>query len=176
MTRYSPLLVILHWAMAIIILLALVVGGPMVAATPNDDPMKIEMLAGHMFGGLMIGALLIVRLITRIATRKPPAATAGHALLDLGSKLSHWGFYVLIAVVVGSGMAMSAAAGLPAIVFEQSGDPLPASFFEFPARAVHGVATKLLLALIVVHALAALYHQFVLRDGLFRRMWFGGRR
>jgi cytochrome b561 len=27
----------------------------------------------------------------------------------------------------------------------------------------------------VAHITAALYHQFVLKDGLFRRMWFGER-
>jgi len=32
-----------------------------------------------------------------------------------------------------------------------------------------------LAILIVVHVAAALYHQFVLRDGLFRRMCFGKR-
>ena len=34
---------------------------------------------------------------------------------------------------------------------------------------------KLLMALIALHLAAALYHQFVLKDGLLARMWFGKR-
>ena len=30
-------------------------------------------------------------------------------------------------------------------------------------------------ALIVLHVLAAIYHHFILKDGLIRRMWFGKR-
>jgi cytochrome b561 len=38
-------------------------------------------------------------------------------------------------------------------------------------RQVHQVTVYALLALIAVHALAALYHQHVLKDGTLRRMW-----
>jgi hypothetical protein len=34
---------------------------------------------------------------------------------------------------------------------------------------------RLLAILIAGHISAALYHQFVVKDGLFRRMWFGER-
>jgi cytochrome b561 len=29
------------------------------------------------------------------------------------------------------------------------------------------------MAMLALHILGALYHQIMLRDGLFRRMWFG---
>jgi cytochrome b561 len=45
----------------------------------------------------------------------------------------------------------------------------------FPTRVIHGAIAKVLVALIAVHASAALYHHFVLRDGLLKRMWFGRR-
>lgn len=37
------------------------------------------------------------------------------------------------------------------------------------------VALHWLMALIALHVAAALYHRFVLKDGLLRRMWFGKR-
>jgi cytochrome b561 len=40
-------------------------------------------------------------------------------------------------------------------------------------RVLHAIAAKLLVALIVLHIAAALWHQFVRRDGLLRRMGFG---
>jgi cytochrome b561 len=53
---------------------------------------------------------------------------------------------------------------------------LPVNFDAIPPRVAHGVLAKLLLLLIGLHAAAALYHQFVRRDGLFSRMAFGRRR
>jgi cytochrome b561 len=52
---------------------------------------------------------------------------------------------------------------------------LPDSFAVFPTFRAHAALATLLAILIVVHIAAALYHQFVLKDGLFRRMWFGRR-
>jgi cytochrome b561 len=37
--------------------------------------------------------------------------------------------------------------------------------------AVHGTVGNVFYAVIAVHALAALWHQFVRRDGVLRRMW-----
>ena len=66
-------------------------------------------------------------------------------------------------------------AGLPAIVFGGSGDPLPPTFKIYPTRVAHGYVAALLAGFIVVHLLAALYHQLVRKDGLFRRMFLGRR-
>ena len=41
--------------------------------------------------------------------------------------------------------------------------------------AFHGLAWVLLILLLIVHIGAALYHQFLRRDGMFGRMWFGKR-
>ena len=41
--------------------------------------------------------------------------------------------------------------------------------------AFHELSWILLFLLIVLHAGAALYHQFIVKDNLFGRMWFGKR-
>ncbi len=43
----------------------------------------------------------------------------------------------------------------------------------FIFRAFHELSWKILLALIILHVAAALYHQFLRRDNLLGRMWFG---
>ncbi|MEK1933846.1 MAG: cytochrome b/b6 domain-containing protein [Pararhizobium sp.] len=48
------------------------------------------------------------------------------------------------------------------------------NFTDYPPRAPHGLGGVLLVALPVSHAGAALYHQFIRRDGLLWRMWYGG--
>jgi cytochrome b561 len=63
---------------------------------------------------------------------------------------------------------------LPEIVFLHH-DTLPPDFWAFPARHVHYVVSRALMAVIALHVTGALYHVLVRRDGLLRRMWFGRR-
>ncbi|MEO1748270.1 MAG: cytochrome b/b6 domain-containing protein [Pseudomonadota bacterium] len=175
-TKFHPLLVAIHWIMAFMIIMLLLAGTLFLEPLANDDPQKIEGLFGHMIFGVSVMILLIIRFVTRLRSDKPAHAATGNALLDKVGVWTHWLFYPLIFLAAGSGMAMSAMAGLPDIVFFGSGDPLPASFWEYPPRYMHAVATKALGALIVLHIAAALWHQFVKRDGLLGRMWFGRRK
>jgi cytochrome b561 len=82
---------------------------------------------------------------------------------------------VLVLMMVGTGFASAIAAGLGEIVFGSSGNPLPPNLMTYPAFVAHILFAMLLSGLVILHALAAFYHQFVRRDGLFRRMSFGRR-
>ncbi|MEO1745956.1 MAG: cytochrome b/b6 domain-containing protein [Pseudomonadota bacterium] len=175
MTRYHPLLVSIHWIMAIMIIVLLLAGTFLLEPLANDNPQKIEGLFGHMIFGVSVMALLLIRFVTRLRSKKPPHATTGNALLDKVGAWTHLAFYGLIFLAAGSGMAMSAMAGLPDIVFFGSGEPLPESFWVYPPRYVHAFATKALAALIILHIAAAVWHQFGKKDGLLSRMWFGKR-
>jgi cytochrome b561 len=174
-TRYHPLLVILHWLLAILILAALAIGYFLLPGRPNSDPQKIAILRVHMAGGMLILALMLLRFIVRLCTAKPADASIGDARLDRLARLAHYGFYVLILLMVGTGYATGLLAGLPAIVFGGSGDPLPAHFGVFPTFVAHSWLAIVLVVAIGLHVLAALYHQFVRKDGLLRRMGFGRR-
>jgi len=173
--RYHPILVVLHWLLALMIIVGLLMGGLSLSETPNDDPAKLTSLMLHMGSGLAILALMIGRLVARLFTAKPPHADIGNDVLNKGASAAHWVFYVLVVVMCASGIAISQIAGLPDIVFGGSGDPLPATFDNLLPRAVHGITATLLWLLIGGHVLAALYHHFVRKDGLLGRMWFGNR-
>jgi cytochrome b561 len=173
--RYHGVLVALHWLLGLMILVGLFMGTFALEPVPNSDPAKVDGLRGHMINGMLIGGLMILRLIVRVRTSHPPAAPTGMAWADTIAPWTHWALYALVFVMVASGFAMSLMAGLPGIVFGGNGQPLPETFDVFWPRAIHGIAAKLLIALVVLHVAAALYHQFVKGDGLFRRMWFGRR-
>lgn len=175
MRRYHPALVVLHWLLAALIILALIMGGFVLAETPNDDPTKLYGLRAHMSVGLTILVLMLVRLAVRMITAKPPHADIGNATLNTAGVWAHWAFYVLVIAMAGSGIAMARMAGLPEIVFGGSGAPLPESFYAYPPRYAHGIIGTLLGLLVLGHVAAALYHQAVRRDGLMSRMWFGQR-
>src|SRR5262249_12681765 len=62
------------------------------------------------------------------------------------------------------------------IGFVVGGHPaIPADFWAFPIRTVHYLISRALMLLIAVHFAAVLYHTFILKDGLLRRMAFGAR-
>lgn len=173
-SRYHPLLVALHWVLALLTIAALALGALVMVNIPNTDPMKIEALRSHMGGGILILILMLVRLFVRTRTRHPAPATAGNPLLDRIAWASHRVFYVAVIGMAASGLVMAMQAGLFGIVFGGHGS-LPPDFWVFSLRTVHYAFSRLLIALIVLHVAAALFHALVLRDGLLRRMFFGRR-
>jgi cytochrome b561 len=174
-SRYHPLLVTLHWLLAVLIIAMLCIGLLVLAPMPSTDPHKIGLLLVHMSVGMAILALMLARFIVRMRTSRPADATTGYPRLDRLAPIIHHGFYVLVLPMVGSGYATAILAGLNKSVFQGSGDPLPADFSAYPTFAAHGALAVLLAGFIVLHVLAALFHQFVLKDGLLRRMLFGRR-
>ena len=175
MQSYHPVLVALHWVMAVRVLIALAAGALVLENLANDDPDKIIALTAHMGAGIAIGVLLILRLITRIRTRTPPRATIGNDLLDRVGIWTHRVFYALIAGMVLTGLATAFGAGLFPIVLGGVAETLPEELSSLPQRAAHGWIAAVLMALIALHVAATLYHHPVLKDGLLQRMWFGKR-
>jgi cytochrome b561 len=174
-SRYHPLLVSLHWIIAVLLIVALAMGTLVLEKLPNDAPEKIDALKGHMiFGGLIL-VLTLLRLVTKIASAKPPRALTGNPWLDKLSVGVHHGFYLFIILMAFSGIGTAVLAGLPDIVFGGSGAPLPKDFFEYPPRIGHAIIAKILMLLVVLHVVGAIYHQITLKDRLLARMWFGKR-
>jgi cytochrome b561 len=174
-SRYHPALVVLHWVMALLIIAALALGALVMVKIPNTDPMKFEALRSHMSGGMAILVLMAIRLVIRSRSAHPAPASAGHPLLDRLAWASHRLFYGTVAAMAISGIIMALQTGLFDSVFFGQGN-LPADFWAYPIRNVHYVVSRILMTLIAVHIVAALYHAFVLRDGLLKRMFFGRRK
>ena len=173
--RYRRPLVVLHWLLAVIIVAMLALGFLVLAPMANADPAKIAILRWHIIGGVV--ALAVVLLFAGLRWRQggPERLTAGSRSLDRLSLIVHRGFYLVVPLIAVSGIATSALAGLPPIVFGGSGAPLPASFLAFPSFRAHALLALLLVAMIALHLAGALYHQFVRRDQIFARMALRGR-
>jgi cytochrome b561 len=167
-SRYHVVLVALHWLLAVLILLALAVGFFGLAPMPNTDPGKIAVLRWHMAGGMLILALMVVRLLVRLVTARPAPA-------NRLAPIVHYGLYLVVVLMVATGFATGLLAGLPEIVFAGSGAPLPKSFAAYPTFQAHFWLATLLAGLIVLHVAAALYHRLVRKDGVLARMGFGRR-
>ncbi|HQV95065.1 MAG TPA: cytochrome b [Anaerolineales bacterium] len=169
--RYSPLMVTLHWLTAILVFAAFIVGKNM-SRLPNHDASKLAPLAIHMMLGITMLVVIVVRFVARRKTPHPAYASTGNAFLDGLGKFAHYALYLLVFLMAISGMALSMQAGLPQIVFGGAGS-LPADFFDFAARAMHGFIAPALFLLILLHVGAAFYHQLFIKDKLFARMGYG---
>jgi cytochrome b561 len=173
-SRFHPLLVALHWLLAVMIVASLARGALLLVNYANEDPRKIAQLRLHMIAGSVILALMLVRLLVRTRTAQPAPASSDNPLLNRLAWASHRLLYLLVFGLIGSGVALALETGLPAVVFRGHGT-LPPDFWAFTPRLVHYVISRMLMALIALHVTAALYHQFFLKDRLLRRMSFGRR-
>ena len=170
--RYHPFLIALHWLIATLIIFMLLVGLLSLKSMPNN-PAKLMPLGFHMATGILILVLMLVRIVVRVATKKPEEATSGNRFLDFIGRLTHYALYLFAILMAISGIGISVQAGLVPIVFGASGAPLPEDFFVYPVRYGHGYTAIILIVLILMHVGAALYHQFFRKDRLLSRMGIG---
>lgn len=168
--RYHPLQVSFHW-LVVALLVAMFISGKYMSGLPNDTG-KLLPLGIHIALGVITLIVIVARLIARTRLPQPAPATTGHRFLDWVSKIVHYALYALVFLMVISGISLSLQTGLLPIVFGGSGAALPADFYAFNARRLHELVASALALLVLLHAGAALYHQFLLKDRLMARMWF----
>jgi cytochrome b561 len=170
--RYHPLLVTLHWLVGILVLLNLFIGK---FVFPDQDYPELA-AAVHMAAGISVLALIIVRFFVRLRFPRPAEATSGHKLTDLLAKVVRYGLYIMLATITTIGVTFATQSGRLARTFMGAGPasgPPPESVFLL--RDLHGLSANILLLLILMHVAAALYHQFIRKDNLIARMWYGPR-
>ena len=157
---YSPLQLVLHWGIAALVLFQLVFGESMGEAQRAAARGTIltgtdaTLATAHYWVGIAVLALVLLRLVLRLTRSVPaPMETAGRLAARLAG-VAHAAFYVLLVVVPVTGL-------LAVYVSPEFGD-------------IHEIGKPVFIVLIALHAAAALYHQFWLRDGTLRRMLVPG--
>lgn len=174
-SRYHPVWVAAHWLTAILVAVSLFGGITVLRHTPNSDVDKAPMLAAHVIAGFAILLFVVMRLIMRVSSAKPPPADVPSVWLNRLRKTVHVLLYFVIIAMVSTGVGTVLASGALPVIFGGAGS-LPADFWAYPPRAGHFFFSRALLVLVTLHFCAAIYHHFVRRDNLLSRMWFGKRR
>ncbi len=169
--RYHPVQVALHWLMVLLVIMMLGVGKFVMPGISPEDPQKVMMLQIHAFIGIALTVLLVIRLITRFITKQPAPADAGNAFLNFVGKAVHILLYLMLIGMSLSGLGLFQMADLPSVF--SGAKPYPLNFFDYLPRMGHGLTSWILLALVLLHFGAAMYHQFIRKDNLLGRMWFG---
>jgi cytochrome b561 len=169
MKRYNTTMVVLHWLLAIFILGAIFFGAFVLDEMESTHPQKILLLKTHIIIGVGILLLTLLRLFVRYTTAQPAPLVSDKPLADKLAKGLHHLLYLLTLLTVLSGLTLALAANLPAVLLNHVGE-LPGDYEDFLAHEAHDIFANLLLFTILLHAAAALFHQFILKDGLLSRM------
>jgi len=169
--RYGAVAVSIHWLSAILIVALL--GSGFRAANAMDAAAKAGILRFHIPVAIVVLLLTALRIVWWCFDRKPLPVQGSPRWQERIARWVHVAFYAVILGMAASGIGMIVLSGAAPAVFGAPGAILP-NFTEYPPRAPHGLGGFLIFGLLVFHAGAALYHQFVRRDGLLRRMWYGG--
>jgi cytochrome b561 len=166
----------LHWLMAVGIIAMLGLGTFIHQMQPSLSNLWLYGL--HKSVGLSLLALVLSRLIWHRVTPPPRSLTTGIAKWQItASHIVHRTLYALMVIVPLTGWIASSATGIDVVIFETITLPAiaPASeTWENLFFLLHGVLTKILLLLIVLHIAGALQRHFVRRDKTLLRMLRGG--
>jgi len=157
---------VVHWLMALLLLMDLTVAQQFGGELQNA--VRLENREGHVVVGTIILILLIIRIYLRRKHGAPALPASVPSWQRIAATATHHGFYVLLTVVVATGVftALNATTAINWLgIFDIAllGNTSEEQFQS--VRIFHELATKALIALIVVHIVAAIYHLF-LKDGI----------
>jgi cytochrome b561 len=224
--RYHPVLVTLHWLVALLIFTDLYIGyfyiRPIILSGGGGLRGTDAILKIHMATGIAILVLIIIRFIIRLATRKPLPTDAGSQFLNILAKVVHYALYFFVFAITVIGLLFSLQTNRIQVAFLRAtsspgfgpggGFPRPGSGISgafptpglgtpspnfnggrapgFPPNSprpggrggfslffvllpLHLYISIILIALLTLHIFAAFYHQFIRKDSLLSRMWYG---
>lgn len=165
-------IVVLHWltvlclcfAAGLILLRDEVVSG---------RELKQWLLEGHRHFGLFVLTLFFIRVIVRMrAGRLPPVGHMSKAIRAVAT-LNHVALYALLLAQPLLGWALSNAQDRPVHLFGLTLPTLVHADEDLAdsLQAWHVDVAWLLLALVLLHMGAALWHHFIVRDDTLRAMW-----
>lgn len=169
--RYGTLEITLHWLMLIVIA-AVYACIELRELYPKGSGIREALKTWHFMLGLLVLALVAVRLGVRLGATVPPIVPQPVAWQAMLAKLVHVALYALmIAMPIGGWLILSA-----------SGKPIPFFGLQLPAliaenkdlsrsiKEIHETIGKAGYFLIGLHAAAALFHHYVVRDNTLLRM------
>jgi cytochrome b561 len=168
---YGKTAIVLHWFTALLIVLVIPLAWIMGAL--ERGPLSFTLFNWHKSIGFSILLLTALRLVSRLISGVPPAPANTPAVINKISGLIHLALYALLFAIPLVGWAMVSAAGHPLVYLGlwQLPDFVAKDHALHETLAnVHETLAYVLLALVALHAAAALKHHFIQRDDVLTRM------
>ncbi len=158
-----------HWIMLVIIFTQFYIGANME---------QLKMGREHFSIGLGIFMLMVLRLIWRAKNPVPEMPEATGKLQTMAAHGLHILFYALLIGMPIAGVAIVQSKGFPVSFFGLFS--LPTFFAESKSAAevaetVHEIFAKSTFIAIVLHFCVAMYHHFIRKDNILKRMLPGNK-
>jgi cytochrome b561 len=168
MLQYNKTAKFLHWIMALLIIGLLILGFSMEALENKKFFFWL-----HKSFGLLALFFVIFRVIWRLTNKYPSLPEGTPKKLGLLAKITVFGLYSLMFFMPISGIILSNSFSRPVPFFNFFDLNLFASNPELGTLVakLHGLGAFLLTSLILLHLLGGLFHQFVLKDNLLKRLY-----
>ncbi|PNG27432.1 cytochrome b [Methylocella silvestris] len=176
---YDGVAIALHWLIALGVVALGVIGFSMTRLTLSTLQ-QFELYQLHKSIGVTVLLAVLLRILWRLSHRPPPLPDAMPEAERRAAKAAHIGLYgaMLLAPLTGWAVVSASPYNIPTVLFGVLPWPHLPFFAEIENKAPVEAAFKLahhlcvyaLLALVAVHAAAALRHALVLRDGVLARM------
>jgi len=182
--RYDSAAILLHWVIGLGIGVLIVLGLAMVHL-PMPIGQKFWLYQLHKSIGITVLLAVLLRVLWRLLHRPPALPEAMPAAEKTAAQASHFLLYALMLAMPLTGWAMVTVSpfNIPTVLYGVIPWPdMPVLSTLADKTTADAVATFLhhklgyiFMALIGLHAAAALRHHFFLRDGVLRRILpFGG--
>lgn len=169
--RYGAVAQVVHWATAILVLCAFIYGQggseERVYSPAQDVDRQI-----HETLGLCVLAFVLMRMLWRFIDRRPDPAQVPH-WMGIAAKVMQWALYVLLFAVPFTAIAGAWLEGHP-LTLLAGVEIAPRIALSHDAGAtiaeLHTWLGDAILWLAGLHALAGLYHHFILKDRVLASM------
>jgi cytochrome b561 len=163
----------IHWVLAAMIIGVTAVGFYMPSLPPSDD--KWHLYGLHKATGVVILALVFLRIAVRLTNIQPKLPATTPTWIVKSANANIFLLYCLMLAQPLTGFLGSLMSGHDISVY---GLFTIKAFGEYKAIStllwqMHGIIPYALVALILVHIFGGLYHHFILRDNVLRRMFNG---
>jgi len=167
-TRYSPVQILLHWTMAVVMIAAYLIGSQFEDMPRGPD--KLSLMGWHVLVGLTLLILLVPRVFLR--HQGVPALPADMPVWQQRlAHAVHVGLYAVMVLLPLAGLLALLAGRQPMPVPLIGNIPvlIPSPFIHETAEGVHGLLGNVWLGLVILHVAATVWHAFK-KDGLATRM------
>lgn len=166
--HYDSRTIFFHWATFLLVALQFA-GAWTIDDFPNGPP-RIDARSVHITVGVLLVLLLIARLAWRATggRRLPPA---DQGVVHVAAKATHWGLYLVLIAMVSVGLFLAWVRGdnLYNLFSIPAFDPGNRAL-RHQVQDLHATIGWVIIGLVGLHAVAALAHRYLWRNGVLSRM------
>lgn len=167
---------VLHWLAAVLVAVLFIHGNVWLDDWDEHGAAGRGALTWHAAAGMTLALVMLLRMLWRFVNRTPmmPAATPDWE--KRAAHLAHAALYAITFAVAVTGWLSTAAVTPPAQSYLLWLIEVPGPGWNGGKliRELHELAADVLIAFAAAHALAALWHHFVKKDSVMRRMLLRG--